>query len=225
MEKVKIVWKVAAITAGLIVAHSAGAGVTVVGEVGTTGIGAHAAIPLNDNLNLRFGMGYLDYSYHGSARGLGYDLSLRTKTYDALLDWYPRADRSFRITAGLAYNGNKIDATARPNAAGNYVIDGNAYDAAIVGKVTGKVDFGKIAPYLGVGWGRNVDKGWSYSSDIGLMFQGSPNSTLQSSGCRAPGAVCSQFANELARENASLRDEMGRLKVYPVLRIGVSYKF
>lgn len=225
MERVKTIWKAAAIVAGLLAAHNVGAGVTVIGEVGTTGIGAHAAVPLNDNFNLRFGTGYLDYSYHGNTRGFGYDLSLRAKTYDALLDWYPRADNSFRITAGLAYNGNRINATARPNAAGNYVINGNAYDAATVGKVTGKVDFGKLAPYLGIGWSRKVDKGWSYSTDLGVMFQGSPKSSLTSSGCTAPAVACSQFANELARENAAFRDEVGRFKIYPVLRIGLSYKF
>lgn len=225
MERVKTIWKAAAIAAGLLAAHSAGAGVTVIGEVGTTGIGAHAAVPLNDNFNLRFGMGYLDYSYHGTKRDLDYNLSLHAKTYDALLDWYPRADNSFRITAGFAYNGNKIDATARPNAAGNYVVNGNAYDAATAGKVTGKVDYGKLAPYLGIGWSRKVDKGWSYSTDLGMMFQGSPNSSLTSSGCTAPAAACNQFANELARENTALRDEAGRFKIYPVLRIGLSYKF
>ena len=221
----KTVWKAAAIAAGLVAAWNANAGVAITGEIGTTGIGAHASIPLKDNLNLRLGMGYLEYSYHGTTRDLGYDLSLRAKTYDALLDWYPYAGSSFRVTAGVAYNGNKIDAAARPNSAGNYVINGNSYDAATVGKVTGNVDFGMLAPYLGVGWSRKVDKGWSYSSDVGVMFQGSPNSTLQSSGCKAPGAVCTQFANELAKENAVLKDEMGRFKIYPVLRIGVSYKF
>lgn len=221
----KTVLKAATIAAGLAAACSANADVGLSGEIGTTGIGAHASIPLKDNLNLRLGTGYLDYTYHGTAHDLGYDLSLHSRTYDALLDWYPRADSSFRITAGVAYNGNKIDAAARPDSAGNYVVNGNTYSAAAVGKVTGNVDFGKLAPYLGVGWSRKVDKGWSYTSDVGVMFQGSPRSTLQSSGCKAPDAVCAQFANELTRENAALKDEMGRFKIYPVLRIGLSYKF
>jgi hypothetical protein len=222
---VKTIWKAAALAAGLMTAWSANADVGITGEIGTTGIGAHATIPLKDNLNLRLGTGYLDYTYHGTTHDLGYDLSLHARTYDALVDWYPHADSSFHVTAGVAYNGNKVAAAARPNSSGNYVINGNAYDAATVGKITGNVNFGKLAPYLGVGWSRKVDKGWSYSSDIGVMFQGSPSSTLQSSGCNAPGAVCAQFANELTKENAALKDEMGRFKAYPVLRIGVSYKF
>ncbi|NEX63557.1 hypothetical protein G3574_20965 [Noviherbaspirillum sp. 17J57-3] len=207
------------------VALSAQADVSVIGEVGTTGIGFHAAVPVRESVNVRLGLGYLGYSYHGSARDMNYELSMRASTYDALVDWYPMQDSAFRMTAGLAYNANKIDVAARPNASGNYVVNGNTYGAANTGKVTGKVDFGKVAPYLGIGWARKVDKGWSVSSDVGLLFQGSPRSTLRVSGCTAPGEVCSQFASDVARENASLTDEVGRFKVYPVLRVGLSYKF
>lgn len=225
-----IVKKIFALTAGLatgLIAMSAHADVGVVGEVGTTGIGGHAVIPLRPNLNARMGLGYLTYSYNGSTRDMKYDLSLKTNTYDALLDWYPKENSSFRVTAGLAYNGNKIDVQARSNAAGSYTINGNTYNAASVGKVTGKIDFNKVAPYLGVGWSSRaaVEKGWSFSSDVGVLFQGSPRSTLKSSGCTAPAQVCSQFASDVARENARLTDEVGRFKVYPVLRVGVSYKF
>ena len=34
-----------------------------------------------------------------------------------------------------------------------------------------------------------------------------------------------RLSNELSRENTALKDEMGRFKIYPVLRIGLSYKF
>jgi hypothetical protein len=215
----------AACAAALLCASPAHADLSVIGEVGTTGIGFHGSIPLNDKLNARFGLGYLDYSYQGNTRDLSYDLSMRANTYDALLDWYPQKESAFRMTAGVAYNGNKIDVAARPNSAGNYVVNGNIYGAASAGKVTGKVDFGKIAPYLGIGWSRRVEKGWSVSSDVGVLFQGSPRASLQVSGCSAPAAACDQFASDVARENASLRDEVGRFKVYPVLRVGVSYKF
>lgn len=213
--------------AGLMAATSAHAQVDMAGNIGTTGVGFHTSIPLRSNLNLRLGMGYLGYSYNGSTRDLDYDLKLTAKTYDALLDWYPSKDSAFRLTAGLSYNGNKIDVHARPNASGSYTIQGTTYDAASVGNVKGKVDFNKVAPYLGIGWGRpsRTEKGWSFSADAGVMLQGSPKTSLRSSGCTAAAAVCSQFASDVARENAALRDEVDRFKAYPVLRVGVSYKF
>ena len=40
--------------------------------------------------------------------------------------------------------------------------------------------FNKVAPYLGIGWGNPVQngKGWGMISDIGVLFQGSPKTTL-----------------------------------------------
>jgi hypothetical protein len=215
------------VTAVLLTAVSAHAQTRVTGDVGTTGIGFHASVPLTPHVSARVGMGYLDYSYHGSAGSFDYDLGLKTKTYDALLDWYPNTNSTFRMTAGLAYNGNRIDVAARPNAAGNYTVQGNAYSAASVGKVTGEVSFGKLAPYLGIGWGKstNDDKGWSVSTDVGVMLQGSPKTTLASSGCSAGATVCNQFASDVAKENVALSDEVHRFRVYPVLRVGFSYKF
>lgn len=214
--------------AGLATAAGAHADIGVAGNVGTTGIGFHASFPLRPDLNARVGLGYLGYSYRGSTRDLNYDLDLTANTYDALLDWYPRKNSTFRLTTGLTYNGNKIDVRARPNANGNYTIQGNTYDAASVGKVAGKVDFNKVAPYLGIGWGRpslKKEKGWSFTADIGVMLQGSPKTTLANTGCTASAAVCNQFASDVARENAALRDEVSKFKLYPVLRVGVSYKF
>jgi hypothetical protein len=205
---------------------AAHADIGLTGEVGTTGIGFHASLPVKPQLNARVGFGYLGYSYSGNTNGVDYDMSLRAKTYDALLDWYPNEDSAFRVTAGLAYNGNKIDVHAKPNALGSYTVNGNTYSAVDVGQVTGKVDFGKVSPYLGIGWstGRK-EKGWSVSSDIGVLFQGSPNTELNVSGCKAPEPVCSQFRADVARERSALNDEVSRFKLYPVLRIGLNYKF
>lgn len=197
------------------------------GEVGTTGVGFHASIPLNPSFNARFGLGYLGYSTSGNTRDMDYNLQLKANTYDALLDWYPSKNSAFRLSTGLAYNGNKIDVNAKPNATGSYTIGGNVYDVDDVGSVTGKVSFNKVAPYFGIGWGRpsKEEKGWSFSTDVGVLLQGSPKTMLTSTGCGAAASVCRRLANDLARENEALRDEVGRFKLYPVLRVGVSYKF
>lgn len=226
MTTLKKLFPVFVMLAGL-TTTAAHAEVGVAGSVGTTGIGFHATMPINDHFSARLGLGYLGYNTRGSTNDMNYDLDLKASTYDALLDWYPKKDSAFRVTTGLSYNGNKISARARPSANGTYTIGGNAYSADSVGSVTGKVDFNKVAPYLGIGWGKSSgqEKGWSFSTDLGVLFQGSPKTTLTNSGCTASTTVCNQFANDVARENAALRDEVSKFKVYPVLRIGISYKF
>ncbi|HYD59579.1 MAG TPA: hypothetical protein VEC35_04455 [Noviherbaspirillum sp.] len=197
------------------------------GSVGTTGVGAHATFPVTPSVNVRLGMGYLGYNYRGSTSTMKYDLDLSAKTYDALVDWYPAKSSSFRITGGITYNGNPIGVRGQPNAAGVLAVGGNLYNASEAGSVTGKVSFNKFQPYLGIGWGRKLkdEKGWSFSTDVGVLFQGSAKTSLSVGGCTVSAAVCNQLASDVARENSSLAHEMNKFKVYPVLRVGLSYKF
>lgn len=194
---------------------------------GTTGLGAHVIVPLQKQLDARVGASILNYSYDGSTSSVDYDFKLKLKTIDALLDWYPWAG-GFRVTSGVVYNGNKITANARPTAAGTYTLNGNTYTAANAGSLNGQIDFRNFAPYLGIGWGNaaGADKGgFSFSSDIGVLFQGSPRTALANNGCSAPAPVCAQLASDVAAENARLKDEVKDFKAYPVLRVGVSYRF
>lgn len=194
-------------------------------SLGTTGIGAHLTVPFQQNLNGRFGLNYLKYDFDGNTSSINYDYKLKLNTVDALVDWYPSAS-NFRLTGGIVYNNNEITARGVPGAAGTYTIQGNTYSAATIGSVNGNVDFRRIAPYLGIGWGNAVkDKGWSFSSDLGVMFQGKPRSSLTSTGCTAAAAICTRLASDLARENAELADDAKDFRAYPVLRVGVSYKF
>ena len=207
-------------------AHAAAAAeVAATADIGTTGFGLHLSTPLATNLNARIGINVANYSYDGNTSDVDYDFKLKLATADALLDYHP-FEGSFRISGGVVYNGNKIDARARPNAAGSYDINGTVYSAATVGRLDGKIDFRKAAPYLGIGWGNALEQsGWSVGLDLGVSFQGSPKTALASSGCTASAASCAQLARDIAAENAKLADEVDDFKFYPVVRAGVSYRF
>ena len=194
-------------------------------DLGTTGLGLHVTTPLAAKLNARVGVNFADYSYDGNTSDVDYDFKLKLATFDALLDYHP-FDGAFRVSGGAVYNGNQIDAFAKPNAAGTYTINGNVYSSAAMGDLTGKIDFKKVAPYLGIGLGNAVkNAGWSFAMDLGVTFQGAPETELSSNGCTAPALVCAQFARDVAVEKAKLDDEVSDFKLYPVMRVGVSYRF
>lgn len=219
------------IAAGLVVAsvmsisaQAADLGLT--GDIGTTGFGLHLSTPLQQNMNTRFGLNYAKYKYSTSTSNVNYDFNLKLNTFDALLDYFP-SENEFRVSGGLVYNNNKIDATGLPTASGTYTINGNVYTAANAGQVNGNIDFRKVAPYLGVGWGNAVRKqsGWGFSADVGILFQGSANTSLTNSGCTADAITCAQLGTDVAAENARLSDKADNLRLYPVVRVGASYKF
>ena len=193
-------------------------------DLGTSGLGLHLSTPLAANLNARVGLNVANYSYDGNTSDMDYDFKLKLKTVHALLDYHP-FDGTFRITGGVVYNGNKIDARARPNG-GSYTVNGRSYDASLVGDLSGKIDFRKAAPYLGIGWGNALkEQGWSVGTDLGIMFQGAPKTRLASNNCRAPALLCTQLASDVVAENIALADDAKDFKFYPVLRVGISYRF
>lgn len=220
------------IAAGMLIVGFTAAGVSqaqvaLTASAGTTGLGLHLSTPIQQNLNARFGVNGFNHSFSGNTSDVDYDFKLKVNTFDALLDFYPGAS-DFRLTAGLAYNNNKVDAHGVSNNQGTYTINGQTYNAANLGSLDGKVEFRKIAPYLGIGYGNAlaVQKGWSFSTDLGVYFQGSPSTSLRNSNCTLPTAAqCTLLATNVDAENARLTDKVKDYKYYPVLRVGVSYRF
>lgn len=195
-------------------------------SAGTTGFALHVGTPLNDRLSLRLGASLLDHDKSEQTRSVDYDFQLKLRTLDMLLDYYPAA-HGFRLTGGLMFNGNRIDAAGLPNANGSYVINNRRYSASEVGRLDGRIDFRNLAPYLGTGWGKapREQKGWGVALDVGAMLQGRPRLALATSGCSLPQPMCAQLAEDISVERASLSDKVDNFRVYPVIRAGVSYRF
>ncbi|MDQ2987837.1 MAG: hypothetical protein M3R60_01905 [Pseudomonadota bacterium] len=219
--------RIGALLGALSIAASAQAGTGMALEIGTTGLGAHVSVPIQPTLNVRFGVNYAKYSTTRHTDDANYDLDLRMKTVDALVDYFPGGGGGgFRVSGGAVYNGNQFDTNAKPTGIGIYTLNKNIYAAAITGTIDGSVDFRKVAPYLGIGWGNAAAaSGWGFVADLGVLFQGAPNSTLGNRGCTASSAICAQLANDLVVENLKLKEDMKNFKFYPVLRVGVSHSF
>lgn len=215
-----------AILATVSTMNTSHAQVAVTASLGTTGAGVHLSVPLINQLNARFGLNGLGYSRNGNTKNVDYDFKLKIATGDALLDYFP-SDGQFRITGGVAYDGNKIEANGRPSAGDTYTLNGHVYPSTSVGTLNGHIDFRKAAPYLGIGWGNATSKtkGWAFAADVGVLFQGTPNSALTNRGCTASFLVCAQVALDVAAENRSLQDDVRSYKAFPVLRLGINRSF
>lgn len=214
-----------ALLMGLLAAHSAQADTSLSGDVGSTGVGVHLSVPLRSNVNARVGLNTISYSYNSSTSDVSYDFKLKLLTFDAMLDYFP-SESAFRVSGGLFYNGNKIDAHGVPNSNGTYTVNGHTYSSANAGNIDGNIDFRKVAPYLGIGWGNPVKTtGWGFTTDLGVMFQGSPATSLSNNGCTAGTAACAQLASDVAAENVTLSNKVHSFQYYPVVRAGVFYHF
>lgn len=192
-------------------------------KIGTLGLGAEYVTDINDRTNLKFGVNGFNYNYDSSEGGVDYDLDLKLFSVSALVDYHPSAG-SFRITGGLLFNGNKIEATGKPTGAATYTIGSTVYTSAQVGTLTGNIDFDSVAPYIGIGFGNAItaDGNTSFNFDLGVVFQGSPDVTLAATGALATNAA---FMADLKKEQLDLQNDIDNFELYPVVSLGFSYRF
>lgn len=87
------------------------------------------------------------------------------------------------------------------------------------------------APYVGVGWGNNFNArkgGLLYSMDIGVMYLGRPKVDLSLSGSAAD-LVKQYYPAEvqayLDGERQKIYDALGKYRYYPVVSVGMWYRF
>ncbi|KFI05644.1 hypothetical protein [Massilia sp. BSC265] len=202
-------------------------GAAVTADLGTTGAGLHLVVPMESNLNGRFGANYFKHDFDKRSGLVDYKFEGKLSTFDVLFDWYVIPNSSFRLTGGLVYNGSRFDAVGVPGANRSFNFNGNTYSTADLGRLEAEVTFRRAAPYVGIGWGNALspNKRWNFSADVGAFYQGKANAKLIAFGCSTSKALCDKLANDLAVEKLRLQEELSDYKVYPVLRASISYSF
>ena len=202
--------------------------IAVVGKIGSLGLGAELDLGLTDSLGARIGLNSFNYKYNANSGTVNYDFKLQLQTVSALVDWYPFDDSSFRTSIGVMYNNNKVNLDGQPTG-GTYTINGNTYSSTDVGSLQGTMSFNKVAPYIGIGWGKPspTGRGWGMTTDFGVLFQGSPKTSLVATcGSAIAGTTsCTQLQSDTAAENTKLQNDLGNFKFWPVASIGISYQW
>ncbi len=192
-------------------------------KLGSLGLGAELNLGLTDSLGARIGLNSFTYKYNANLSTVNYDFKLQLQTGSALADWYPFKG-SFRTSAGLMYNNNKVSLGGLPTG-GNYDINGTTYSTAQIGSLQGTMSFNKLAPYFGIGWGNAVakNKGWGLTSDIGVLLQGKPKIDLVVT-CTDP-LICTQLQKDAVAENTKMQNDLRHFQWWPVVSIGISYQW
>ncbi len=190
-------------------------------KISTLGGGLETEVSFSDSFGGRIGVNYLTSDYTATIDNIEYNFELNLMSASALLDWYPFKG-SFRISGGVLYNDNHLDADAKT--ANTYEVGGTQYTNFEVGSLTGKIDFNDITPYFGIGWHIPLGKGerFGFLADLGVVYQGTPQVNLSSNGSAADDAT---FQNDLKNEEEELQSKLDGYEYYPVIGIGLSYRF
>jgi len=194
-------------------------------RVGTLGGGVELSYALSQRVAVRLDADGYNRTQSKTHDNIDYDMKLKLQTGSLLGDWFPFAN-NFRISAGAMLNRNKFSMKGQPTG-GTFIINGTPYPASDVGSFDAAVDFNKVAPYFGIGYGRPINSGLSLIFDLGVMSQGSPKSKIDvTCGPAIQGTPqCTQLQNDAAAEQSKLDDSLHSFKYYPVISLGLAYTF
>jgi len=176
-----------------------------------------------DYLTVRFNANYLPLSM--TAEQVNANLVLNT--YGLLLDYQPFAG-NFRLSGGLYYNNNSFSGTAKPDQ--SITLNGVTYQASDFTDYSAKVDFTKFAPYIGIGYGAgavtsNARKGFFFKTDVGMMYA-KPNLSVNAQCASSMTASqCQEFQFDLQEQIKSSQSTLNILSFYPVVNLGLGYRF
>ena len=192
--------------------------------IGTEGIGGQFSWLLVPHaLAVRVGANAFNYTHDLTSDDIHYVGKLKLSNQDLLLDWHPFSGW-FRFSTGVVFDQNSLKLTGdAADSGGTYEFNGNTYSAAQVGTLSASVKFRAAAPYLGIGWSdSSTQAGLHFVADIGVVAQGTPKASLSASGSAANNA---QFQSDLRAEQAKLQDSLDAFRWYPVIQLGLGYRF
>jgi hypothetical protein len=189
--------------------------------ISTLGVGAEVGYLFNRNVGVRANATFFSASRNQSFDDIDFRVKAELLSAGANVDWYPFGG-AFRVSGGLRYNGNNAKISASPTGAVN--VGNNVYTAAEVGTLSGKLSFPAVAPTLTIGVEGNPfgARSWTVSVDAGVMFQGAGKVRLSSTGVLANDPT---FQADLSRETASIKRDLKRVQVFPVVSVAARYWF
>jgi hypothetical protein len=189
-------------------------------KLGTLGIGGEVGYRPLSYFGLRIDGEAFSFSDTITAGRVNYNATAELQSYGLLADVYPFGE-SFRLTGGLRLNENEIRGQAE-SVRLNTSLGPITVPTGAAGSLGGKVTFDKLSPYTGFGWGGSIAPGLSLTTDFGVMFNGNPKGSVAASG---PLAGVAYSTGSVAAAQSDLQNAINGYKYFPVIEIGLSYKF
>ena len=191
------------------------------GDVGTEGLGLGYAVPIGSHDNLRVEINGMKFHHDFSAGGLDYSGTAKLFHAGIYGDYFPAPSFiPFHLTAGLIIGGDVLDLDTTVS---QTVINPRTRSAIkLQENVTGRAKLPDVRPYLGFGFGHTPQgkKGLSAFFDAGVAY-GTPRIEYD-----APATLVQAVGQgKIASEEQQLQTKVNKLRFYPIVKVGITYRF
>lgn len=202
----------------------------IIAKVSTMGAGVEYVHPINSILSIGFGINKFSFSESFTESDINYQTDVDFKSLSVIANYHPW-ENGFRLRGGAYYNKNKIALHASEDTSTSIDTIGNSNFTGAQVALDGELSFQKFAPYIGIGYGSEPfgDNNLSLDIDVGIMR--SPVTAKLSGTCSVGGVVnagvcaTNNFDAELANEQADLTSATDGFDFYPIISLGISYRF
>jgi hypothetical protein len=189
---------------------------------GTTGGGAEVQFALGPIFVLRGAVDTLGFDLDERYDDIDYSGRLDFDTLGAFIDLHPLANGFF--VSGGAYMGERnIALNATPD--GPVTIGGQTYTPSQVGTLSGEIKLQELAPFAGLGYDNTFTRAsrWGLRAVVGVAWSDKPEVGLSSTG----GSLSNDptFRARLDEEARSIQSDAEGYGFYPVVQLGLNYKF
>lgn len=216
----KRITTLAATVCGCIVLAASGVqaqGIAVGARAGTLGLGGEAAVGIGQRLAIRGGVGVIPVTPKGTFSDVDYEVELPSPLMTLGADLYLLP--SLRIFGGMLFGAEETNITG--DFTGTVNIGGTEYSKSQLGDLTGTVKSATAAPFVGIGFGRHVARGFGLTLDLGVAFMGEADLELEATG---PISTNATFQNELEEERREVEQDLrDYTKLFPVLSLGFRF--
>lgn len=208
-------------------------------KMSSLGAGVEGAVGFNAHSGARIGGNFFQYNHTFISSGISYPTALSLRSAQVTYDWFPFGG-SFHISPGVLYSANSGTATPYVASGTLFTLQDTSYRSGAV-PVSGwaKAKLNPVDPVLLIGWGNlaHRTKHIIFSVEGGVAYHGAPKITLGLAGtvcdpsqgpsgstCRPIASDATVQANVLALQ-AKLQHNASPFVVYPVIVLGVGYRF
>ena len=191
--------------------------------VGTNGGLIEGSYKLTPQFVLRGQGAFIDFDDGFKSSDVKYSGRLHFNTGGGFVDWHPWSN-PWLFSAGGVGGERKVDLKATPAITGTIKINGQQFPITEVGEVDGTADFGSPAPFVGLGWDNTFYSAHkiAFRAVAGVIFGDDPKVNLHAVG---PFAEDATVISDVQAEQASLENDVHDYRYYPVVQLGVNYRF
>lgn len=183
--------------------------------VGSQGLLLGSAFQMNKSFDARvvYSSANLNKTGKNSSSATS-SLDLKLKNLSILADWFPSENSGFRITAGVQTGTNKLTFSASPT--GSVTIGNTTYNNV---KFSASIELGNTVPYVGIGYSTRSDKdaGFTFFNDLGVRLGNANVNIYESTGTVSK--------TDIEKEKVKIEDKIKALKYYPVVNLGLGYRW